>query len=390
MSIVGKCCNKGIWDESIPDISFNSEGISNYCLLQEKMMRDYPRDKNASIEWDLILRKIKKTAKNKKYDCVIGVSGGVDSSFLLHLANEYGLTPLAVHLDNGFNSEIAVRNIENITKILNIDLVTHVINYEEIKDLMKSYMKAGLPWIDFPTDLAIKATMYDMALKYNVKYILRGNDFRSEGKQPTEWTFSDNKQLIYIHKKFGTGVKLRTFPLLSIKKEIYCGLIKKIIDVRPFYYINYNKQNAKKILIEKYNWQDYGGHHHENLFTKFAMAYWLPKKCNIDKRIINLSAQILSSAITREEALIKINESFDTDKNLIELKDYILKKLDFSEKQFNDIFSQPTKSFKDYPSNYNLVYKNIKHFKWLIKRLYAFKPMSIESSEIINNKYITL
>ena len=386
MSIVGKVCIKGIWDESIPDIKFNLNGVSNYCILQEQMMRNYPKDENAINTWEDIVCAIKKKGDNKKYDCAIGVSGGVDSSYLLYIAKKHGLRPLAVHLDNGFNSEIAVRNIENVTKALNIDLETHVINYEEIKGLFKAYMKAAMPWIDFPTDLAIKATMYNAALKYNIKYIIRGNDFRSEGKQPTEWTYSDNKQLIYINKKFGNGIKLKTFPQLSIIKEVYSGLIKKIRDVRPYYYVNYNKQEAKKFLIEKYNWQDYGGHHHENLFSKFAMAYWLPKKFNIDKRKINLSAQILSKAITREEALLKINEPFDSENNLEELKNYVLKKLDLSDVDFENIMACEQKSYKYYPSNYNFIFKNLKYFKWLVRKIYDFKPMAIESSEIIGNK----
>lgn len=386
MSLIGKVCSIGIWDESIPDIKFNSTGISNYCVLQEKLMNDYPKNEAALYRWEEIVKAIKSSGRNKKYDCAIGVSGGVDSSYLLHIAKQNGLKPLAVHLDNGFNSEIAVKNIESLTASLNIDLETHVINYEEIKDLFKAYMYAGMPWIDFPTDLAIKAVMYNTALKHNIKYIIRGNDFRSEGKQPTEWTYSDNKQLLYIAKKFGTGIKLKTFPQLSILKEIYSGFIKKIKDVRPYYYINYNKEDAKKLLIAKYNWRDYGGHHHENLFTKFAMAYWLPNKFGIDKRIINLSAQILNKSITREDALKKINEPFDSEKNLLELRKYIIKKLGLTDDELNRMINNPPHSYKCYPSNYNFIFKNIKYFKWLIKKIYDFKPMAIESSEIIDGK----
>ncbi|MBL7895179.1 MAG: N-acetyl sugar amidotransferase [Bacteroidia bacterium] len=385
MALKGKVCVKGLWDESIPDITFNEQGVSNYCVLQEKMMADYPKNDMAIKKWEGIVKSVKAKGGNK-YNCVIGVSGGVDSSYLLHIAKEYGLKPLAVHLDNGFNSEIAVRNIENVTRALDIDLVTHVIDYEEIKDLLRSYMKASMPWIDFPTDLAIKGTMYNVALKYGIKYIIRGNDFRSEGKQPAEWTYSDNKQLLYLHKQFGSGIKLKTFPQLSIFKEVYAGYIKGIRDVRPYYYINYNKQDAKKLLIEKYSWQDYGGHHHENLFTKFAMSYWLPKKFKIDKRIINLSAQVLSGAIKREEALNKIDQPFDTEDNLESLKDYVLKKLDLSDNDFTNIMSLPPKTYKSYPSDYDFIFKNVKHFKWLIKRIYDFKPMAIESSEVIDGK----
>ncbi|MEI8138150.1 MAG: glycosyltransferase, partial [Bacteroidota bacterium] len=222
---VYKICEKGIWDETIPEIRFDAEGVSNYCRLQEKMMKDHPRGEVGRRSWEDFVIKIKQAGKKNTYDCIIGVSGGVDSSYLLHICKDYGLRPLAVHLDNGFNSEIAVNNIHKVISALNIDLKTHVINYEEIKDLFRSYMKASLPWIDAPTDLAIKATMYKIAHQEGIKYIIRGNDFRSEGKQPTEWTYSDSRQLKYIHKKFGSGVKLKTYPLQSFFKMVYAGLI---------------------------------------------------------------------------------------------------------------------------------------------------------------------
>jgi N-acetyl sugar amidotransferase len=385
MTLGRKVCKKGIWDETIPGITFDEEGISNYCYLQQKMMADYPKGEKGKKDWEDIIRQIKVSGKNKKYDCIIGVSGGVDSSYLLYLAKEYGLKPLAVHLDNGFNSEIAVNNIQKITSALNVDLKTLVVNYEEMKDLFSSYMKASMPWIDVPTDLAIKAVMYDMAIKENIQFILRGNDFRSEGKQPTEWTYSDTRQLLYIHKKFGSGIKLKTYPLLTLRKMIYSGFVKKIKDVRPYYYLDYKKEDAKKLLIEKFDWKDYGGHHYENLFTKFAMSYWLPTKFGIYKNKINLSAQILSEAISREQALHVLNKRYDSLEELEKLKEYVMKKLDLNHEEFSQIIKSANKNYKDYPSNYNIIYKNIKHFKWLIKKLYSFKPMSIESSEMIKN-----
>lgn len=379
-----KICAKGIWDETIPGIKFDENGVSNFCHLQEKMMAAYPRGPKGGGDWVSIVKKIKAEGKHHKYNCIIGVSGGVDSSYLLHIAKEHGLKPLAVNLDNGFNSDIAVQNIFKITKKLHIDLETYVIDYEEIKDLLKSYIKAGLPWVDVPTDLAIKATMYKIASKEGIKYIIRGNDFRSEGKQPKEWTYADTKQLKYIHKHFGSGIRLKSYPKLSLAKMAYSGLIKKIKDVRPFYYLEYNKQAAKKFLMERYDWQDYGGHHHENLFTKFTMAYWLPKKFGIDKRKINLSAQVLSGIITREQALHEVSQPFDTPENLEKLKDYTLKKLDLDPAVFEQCMKGPNKFYTDYPSNYNLIYKNVKHFKWIITRLFSFKPMSIDSSEMID------
>lgn len=376
-------CTKGIWDETVPGIIFDANGVSNYAFLQEKMTADYPRGEKGTKDWLNLVDKIKESSSNSSYNCIIGVSGGVDSSYLLHLAKSYGLKPLAVHLDNGFNSEISVSNIHKITEALQIDLKTHVINYEEIKDLLKSYMKASMPWIDVPTDLAIKATMYKIALKENIKYIIRGNDFRSEGKQPKEWTYSDSRQLRYIHRRFGSGIKLKTYPLLTLPKIVYSGFIKKIKDVRPFYYLNYNKEEAKQLLMKLYDWKDYGGHHHENLFTKFAMAYWLPLKFNIDKRKISLSAQVMANAIKREDALAQVNAPFDSPENMEELKRYVIKKLDLDEASLAAMMQSENKNYQSYPSHYNLIYKNIRYFKWLIKLVYDFKPMSIESNEMI-------
>lgn len=376
-------CSKGIWNETIPGISFDENGVSNFCKLQEAMMKEYPRGEKGKEDWEALISRMKKSKGNRKYHCIVGVSGGVDSSYLLVLLKDAGLNPLAVNLDNGFNSDIAVQNIFKITKSLSIDLETYVIDYEEIKDLLRSYIKARLPWADTPTDMAIKAVMYKIALKENIKFIIRGNDFRSEGKQPKEWTYSDTKQLKYIYKKFGRKIKLKTYPMLSFSKMIYAGLIKKVKDVRPFYYLDYQKQSAKILLQEKYGWVDYGGHHHENLFTKFVMAYWLPRKFNIDKRIINLSAQILSGAISRELALDLIKQPFGNEKELDELKNYTIKKLDLSEHEFLELWNAPNKKTFDYPSNYNLIYGLVERLSPIIKKVFDYKPMSITEREVI-------
>jgi N-acetyl sugar amidotransferase len=368
-------CSKGIWDTSIPGITFDEDGVSNYCRFQELMMDTYPRGDKGLADWESLVEQMKKKGRGRQYDCLVGVSGGVDSSYLLVLMKEYGLRPLAVNLDNGFSSEIAVQNIYKVTKALDIDLETYVIDYEEVKDLLYAYMRAGIPWIDSPTDGAIKAVMYKIALKENVKFIIRGNDFRSEGKQPEEWTSGGD--VIHIHKKFGRGVRLRTYPRLSIAGIIYAGLIRKIKDIRPYYYLAYKKQDAKKRLQDRFGWQDYGGHHHENLFTKFAMAYWLPKKFGIDKRRINLSAQVLSGAITREQALAQIEKSFGSQEELSALKNYVLKKLDISEDEFKDIWDAPNQKAADFPANDRFVYSAIKYAGPLIKRIYAFVPMSV-------------
>lgn len=378
-----KLCKMGVWDESIPGINFDKEGISNYAKIQMALMKAYPRGEKGKNDWQEIVKKVKASKRANKYDCVVGVSGGVDSSFLLYMLKaKYNLNPLAVNLDNGWNSDIAVKNIKKVTKALNVDLETYVINYEEIKDLMRSYMYSGLPWIDTPTDSAIKSVMYKLAREIGVKYIFRGNDFRSEGKQPTEWTYSDYKQLKFIHKKFGKLNKLKTYPYLSLYKIIINGLLFNIKDIRPFYYLEYDKSNARKFLEKEFDWQYYGGHHHENLFTKFVMSYWLPEKFGIDKRKINLSAQIMSGHITKKEALEELSKPVASKHEFIQVKEFILSKLDFSDKEFEEIWVSENKTYLDYPSNYKLMEALKNRFGTFIKLIYPQKPMTFIAMEV--------
>ena len=364
---------EGLWDESVPGIKFNANGVSNYAQIQKNLMADYPINDIGKSKWKNILKSIKSNGSNKKYDCIIGVSGGTDSSFLLHLAKENGLNPLAVHLDNGFNSEIAVNNIHKITKALNIDLKTHVVIYEEMKDILRSYMIAGLPWIDNPTDQAIFNVLYKIASKEKIKYILIGDDFRSEGKQPTEWTYSDQKQLNYIHKKFGK-VKLKTYPKLSFYGKYWLGLVKKIKMISPFYYIDYNKKEAQQLLINKYNWEYYGEHHHENLFTKWAISYWMYEKFGMDKRKITYSAQVLNQKMLREEAVSIINNKPYDPSKIEEEINYVLKKLDLTREEYTKIWNSPNSSFKDYPSNYKTIIKYAKLLEPILSLVLTTKP----------------
>lgn len=378
----GRVCNFGLYDESIPDIQFDASGKSNYAVLFENLNKAYPYGKEGIDFWESTVEKIKKCGKGKRYDCVIGISGGTDSCYLLHLAKQWGLRPLAVNLDNGWNSNISVQNIKKLTQALDVDLITYVVDYEEIKDLIKSYMKASLAWIDLPTDLAIKAILYKIASKENIKYLMRGNDFRSEGSQPKDWTYGDGKQLSAIHKQFGS-VQLKTFPNYTISNLVYYAFIKQIKSVYPLYYLEYDKQSAKKLLTEKYDWEDYGGHHHENIFTKFAMSYWLYVKFGIDKRIITYSAKVLNKKRTREEALIELSKMPYNVDEIDDLIAYICKKLDLSKSEFDDLITRPNKTFRDYPSYDHLLQKFDKLSRWFIPKLFLHRPQSMYRKDII-------
>lgn len=369
-----KVCKLGIWDETVPGIKFNDQRISNYAKIQQNLMEAFPRGAIGKKEWEQIVTNTKINKKNKKYDCIIGLSGGTDSCYLLHLLKkEYQLNPLAVNLDNGWNSEIAVENIKKMTAALDIDLETYVIDYEEIKDLMRTYMHAGLPWIDAPTDLAIQAVLYKIAKNEKIKFIFVGNDFRSEGKQPTEWTYSDFKQLKYLHKKFGK-VKLQTYPRISLLSLFYFGFLKKLKMIPVFHYLEYDKKKAQKFLIENYDWKYYGEHHHENLFTKFAIGYWMYQKFGIDKRKITYSAQVLSGELSRYEALEKVSKPPYSQEALENDLPYILNKLEFSRKEFEKIWSSENKSFNDYPSYYKYFEKFHEYLWPLISKIVPSKP----------------
>lgn len=367
-------CSRGLWDTSVPGIAFDEKGVSNYARMFDALCENYPRGEIGKRNWDDRVMLIKKLGRGKKYDCIIGVSGGTDSSYLLYVAKEiHGLRPLAVNLDNGWSSDVAVQNIKRVTKALNIDLITYVINYEEVKAVLRAYLKAGLPWVDAPTDHAINAALVRTARREGIKSILNGSDFRSEGKQPTEWTYGDARQLIYIANKF-ENLKLDTYPTQKLIDLIISAGIKKIKTYRPFNSIDYKKSKAQEFLINEFDWKYYGGHHHENIFTRFVIAYWLPRKFNIDKRIITLSAQVLSGEIERNDALEMIKKPPYDPVQIERDKEYVLKKLDFTNPQFLEILKYKNKFYWDYPSYAPLIEKYSRRVKPLIKYIYPAAP----------------
>jgi N-acetyl sugar amidotransferase len=377
-------CTTGLWDQSVPGIKFDDKGVSNYAKMFMEFIELYPRGEKGLAEWEEWLKRIKNEGKNKKYDCVVGVSGGTDSCYLLHLAKKYGLRALAVNLDNGFSSKTAVENIKKVTNALKIDLETFVIDYEEVKAVLRAYIKASLPWIDGPTDLAIKAALYQVAEREGVQYIFNGSDFRSEGKQPTEWTYSDARQLMYLLKRF-EQIKLKSFPYYTIFQFIRFGYLKKIKMLRPYYYLDYEKRKAQEFLKTEYGWEYYGGHHHENIFTRFAISYWLPKKFNIDKRIITLSALVLNNEISRERALEELKQDpYDVNEMQYD-KEYVLKKLEMTKEEFEECFSRPNKYYYDYPSYMHLLKTFNKISISGIKKILPFTPsIFIENQNRVN------
>lgn len=362
-----KQCSRCVMDTTVNDIVFNDEGICNYCQQYESRIEN-EMIKNKEKTLSKLIDKIKKSGEGRDYDCLIGISGGVDSSYVAYLVKEQGLRPLAVHLDNGWNSELAVSNIEKLLKKLDIDLYTHVIDWNEFKDLQKSFIESSIPNLEFPTDHAINALLLQTANKYGIKYILNGSNLATEGILPVAWMGRniDYRLLKSIHNKFGHK-KLKTYPKLSLIKFAYLLLVKKIKFIPILNYIEYNKEDAIVFLEKEFNWTRYSGKHFESIFTRFFQGFILPNKYNIDKRKAHLSTLIMSNQITKENALIELNEEPYGNVSLInEDKEYILKKLSYNEEEFEKIMLQKVKKPSDYPSS-EFLFNNLKVLMGKIK-----------------------
>lgn len=349
-------CTKTVLDSTAdPDITFDEKGISNYYYeFIKKLAIRIPVEEEGKVQLTKLVDKIKKDGKGKKYDCLIGVSGGVDSTYTAWLVRDLGLRPLAVHLDNGWNSELAVKNIEKTLKNLEIDLYTEILDWDVFKDLQISFLKGSTPDGEIPTDHAILATMYKQAAKFGIKYIISGMNFRNEGFLPPTWGrgYLDWRYINGVHKEFGNK-SLSSFPRLNFFKFLYLNLFKGIRSISFINYINFNKEEAMNLIEKKLGWEYYGGKHYESIYTRFYQAYILPRKFGIDKRKAHLSCLIMSTGeISREEA-IEILEKPIADENLLQNdKEYVIKKLGLSLYEFDEIMSLPIKSINDYPNMY--------------------------------------
>jgi len=360
-------CNRCIMDTSDPEITFDEQGNCKHCNSAIEQAKTYwfPNEQGKNM-LDNIFNKIKEEGKGKEYDCILGLSGGVDSSYLAYLAVSNGLRPLAVHVDCGWNSELAVKNVENIVKKLNIELFTVVVNWEEMKDLQRAFFKASIPDQDIPQDHAIFAAVYNYANKYNIKYVLNGVNFATESIMPSNWGFQgmDYTHLKDVHKKFGKR-KLLSYPHVNFfKRYIYYTLVKRMKIVTPLNYINYDKEAVIEIMKKELGWQYYGGKHHESRFTKFFQSYYLPVKFGFDKRRGHLSSLIVSGQISREEALNQIKEEIYRENEIDFDLEFVAKKLDWTVEEFKNILNFPPRRHQEFASiewifNYGMKVKNL-------------------------------
>ncbi len=355
MSRQYQICTRCVMDTTDSVITFDDGGVCDHCQTFDTQIKpNWKIDDRSRAELGELVSKIKQSGKGKEFDCIIGVSGGIDSSYLTWLAkHEFGLRPLVFHVDAGWNSQEAVNNIETLIDHLELDLYTYVIDWEEMRDLQLAYFKSGVPHIDTPQDHAFFATMYKFASDNNVSYILTGANYSTECiRNPIEWMYyqSDSIQLRDIHRRFGSR-PLDKFPTTSIlRHKIYLPYIKGIKVVRPLNYIPYIKDEAIRLLTEEIGWQPYPQKHFESRFTRFYEGYWLPTKFGYDTRRVQFSSLIVTGQMTREEALQKLKvPAYDPE--MIERDfEYIATKLDITVDELRGYYEAPNKTYHDYKS----------------------------------------
>lgn len=366
---VQRICSNCVMDTSDAKISFDQQGVCDHCRdFRRSVQPKWHTDERGKAELERIVAKIKRNGVKKQFDCLLGLSGGVDSSYMLHIAvKEFGLRPLVFHVDGGWNSELAVHNIQVLVDRLGLDLYTEVINWEEMRDFQLAFFKSGVPHIDLPQDHAFIATLYNFADKYNIKYILNGGNISTECvRNPMEWLYygTDLLQIRDIIRRFGT-VKMESYPFSSIfRHKIYLRYVRGIRIVKPLNYRPFFKTNALQMLEREYGWKPYPQKHFESRFTKFYEGYWLPTRFGFDTRRVQFSSLILTGQMTRDEALERLRvPGFDPDKIEDEFC-YVATKLRISPEELTGYLEMPKKYYWDYRNMENV-------FRWGAKALKA-------------------
>lgn len=361
-----------------PDIEFDEKGICNYYYeYKEAEAKHVITGESGKQKLEALAEQIRAEGRGKEYDCIMGLSGGVDSTYIAWLAKKLNLRPLAIHFDNGWNSELAVMNIENIVSRLGFDLYTNVINWEEFRDLQIAYLKASVVDIEAITDHAIFASMYRLAGERNIKYILSGTNVQTENTLPPSWIHSksDHINIKAIHKAYGS-TPLKTFPFMDAKVKRYYQQAKGIRSVSMLNYVDYDKKNVKALIQKELGWRDYGGKHYESIWTRFYQGYILPNKFHIDKRKAHLSDLIFGGQITKAEALEELKKPvYDPDQFKVDY-DFVLKKLGLSEAEFQAIMNTPRRSHYDfdYEMPIDQRYPLLKPIKQLYRSIFPVKP----------------
>lgn len=345
-------CVRCLMDTSDSQIVFQPDGTCNHCneFLKQRARMPTPEEQKPGL--DRLVADIKEAGRGKPYDCVVGVSGGVDSTYVAYLAKELGLRPLAVHLDNGWNSELAVMNIENTLSKLSIDLHTHVLDWDTFRQLQVSFLRSSVPDAEIPTDHAIRAALWQAARKYDIKYLLNGRNHTTEGILPWSWTYSalDWRYISGVHRTFSRK-SLRRYAHTSLPEIVYRATVTRFKNISILDYVGFDKASVMDVLTNKLGWRDYGGKHYESIYTRFFQSYILPSKFGIDKRKAHLSVLVLTGQMSREAAIAMLDQPTAPAQIIKDDREFVVQKLGLTEQEFDDIMGMPIKSYKDYPNN---------------------------------------
>jgi N-acetyl sugar amidotransferase len=363
-------CRRCVMDSTDPDIQFGVDGICHHCRAYDESVRARVfSGEEAKRRLAALVDEIKRGGRGKPYDCIIGISGGVDSTYVAYAVKRVlGLRPLAVHLDNGWDSELAVKNIEQVLNKLGIELYTEVLDWDEFRDLQLAFLRSSTPDSEIPSDHAIVSVLYRLAHKQGLRHILSGNNVRTESHHPPAWSQGhyDWRYIASLQKRFGTR-PLKTFPHRNAFNLIYDARTIQWIDVLN--YLDYKKADALKVLEQDLGWKYYGGKHYESIYTRFYQGYILPKKFGFDKRKMHLSSLICSGEITREQALAELKKPTYPEDLQASDREYVIKKLGISEADFESIMRAPPKKFSDYPSYANMPLLNLaRRLRALLRR----------------------
>jgi N-acetyl sugar amidotransferase len=360
MKKADQICSRCIMDSSITDIRFDENGMCNYCteFIQNSHEVVFKNESERDREREKFIQKIKQAGRKKRYDCVVGVSGGVDSSWALYQAVQNNLRPLAVHLDNGWDSEFAQKNIQNLVRKLKVDLYTHVIDWDEFRDLQQAFFDADVIDIELLSDNAIVAANFQQASRLGVRFILSGWNLSTEGlRLPSSWSWLkyDKRNIFAIWKRFGDGRKIKTFPALGIYDYAYFAGLKGIRWIPFLDYFDYKKATALDLLKKEFDYQPYPYKHFESIFTRFYQGYILPEKFGVDKRINHLSILILTGQITREKALEFLQSPpYHSKSDLNQDIDYFLKKMGWTKDQLDTYLKRPEVLHSQFPTETEL------------------------------------
>lgn len=342
-----RICSRCIYDERVSAIVFDADGVCNYCHQVEGLRGQFgtglPKGEGMLAG---ILDDIRRAGRGKRYDCIVGVSGGTDSSYLIHRAREWGLRPLAVHYDNTWNSAIATTNIHRVLDGLQVDLHTHVVANKEADDIFRAFFRAGVPEIEAPTDLGYAYLLRVVAAKYSVQYILEGHSFVEEGITPLGRNYFDGRYIQAIHERFGQR-KMETYPLMTFSRFLRSVLFHRVRFIRPLWYIDYSKERAKDFLARQYGWRYYGGHHLENRMTAFLHSVYLPTKFGSDMRNNTLAARVRNGALSREAAWAEYNTPPVIEDDLV---GYFKKRLDLSDDDYERVMSDLPRNWTEFPT----------------------------------------